>query len=354
MYSNNENDNTKLNRKAAFRVKGRFFVSLLILALIFAAEYFLFHQNYYPIPQTALNQYLLPAHIGEWCLIFFFILLLATGKKWTRILYWLFILLDFLLLYFPILYFLNDPANALSYVCIIILTIIKDLELIRLGIYIFKGEWPDIFYDPLDEGYEDEYYDEEDQYEEYVEPEPEPVKKKKKRKRKAEPEEEEIFAPIKASDYRREPVKPMIYIEEEQEELPPVSKSKISLRLGLCAYGSLILFPILVQLFSKFFMSMDMKTIFAVGDIFILTMCSAVIWTIPVFFLFYEHRYANRVIVLCIVAEICVLLAYAPKFIGYITSRRYAWPVFLLFIGLNIVRYGLIGYAIAPIFTDSE
>ena len=334
MYSNYENDDDKIYRKASLHVKGRLFVSFVILMLLLALEYFLFHQNWYYLAPTQIDQYLLPVNIGQLVLFFILILLLSTGKTWTRIVYWLLILADFGLLYFPVIHFLNDSVNTLSYICLIGCILLKDLELIRLGIYIFRGHWPKVFYDYI------------------LEIDDEEEKPAKKQKIEEEPEEE-IFAPIKAADYR----KPIVIEqpeEEPEEELPPVSKSKVSLRLGICAYGSLILFPILVQLFSKFFVSMDMQSVFAVGDIFILTMCSAVIWTLPVFFLFYEHRYANRVIVICIIAEICVILAYAPKFLTYISSGRYAWTVFLLFIGLNIVRYGLLGYAIAPIFTEDE
>ena len=50
---------------------------------------------------------------------------------------------------------------------------------------------------------------------------------------------------------------------------------QLSVRLGIIIYGELILFPILIQIFSNLFASLDMQKVFATKDMFMLCIFTA-------------------------------------------------------------------------------
>ena len=51
--------------------------------------------------------------------------------------------------------------------------------------------------------------------------------------------------------------------DEYETEKTPMTLPQLSVRLGIIIYGELILFPILIQIFSNLFESMDMQKVFA-------------------------------------------------------------------------------------------
>ena len=113
---------------------------------------------------------------------------------------------------------------------------------------------------------------------------------------------------------------------------------QLSIRLGIIIYGELIVFPILVQIFSNLFESLDMQQVFATKDIFILCIFTAFIWTIPLFYMYYNQRATKKIITGCMLGELIRILIYLPTFMGYYNSKDYAMRVFIFFAILDIIR----------------
>ena len=113
---------------------------------------------------------------------------------------------------------------------------------------------------------------------------------------------------------------------------------QLSVRLGIIVYGELILFPILIQIFSNLFESMDMQKVFATKDIFVLCIFTAFIWTIPLFYMYYNHKYTKKIIACCMLGEIIRILVYLPTFMKYYNSHEYSIRVFVFFILIDFIR----------------
>ena len=129
--------------------------------------------------------------------------------------------------------------------------------------------------------------------------------------------------------------------EEDEEyvtEKAPMTLPQLSVRLGIIVYGELILFPILIQIFSNLFESMDMQKVFATKDIFVLCIFTAFIWTIPLFYMYYNHKYTKKIIACCMLGEIIRILVYLPTFMKYYNSHEYSIRVFVFFILIDFIR----------------
>ena len=113
---------------------------------------------------------------------------------------------------------------------------------------------------------------------------------------------------------------------------------QLSIRLGIIIYGELILFPILIQIFSNLFASLDMQKVFATKDIFMLCIFTAFIWTIPLFYMYYNQKATKKIIACCMIGEIIRILVYLPTFMNYYKSQEYSIRVFIFFIIIDIIR----------------
>lgn len=310
----------QLFKKAKNRVSFRLVFSWFLLILYFIGVIYVLNIDQLKVLTLPLNKLLLISSIGQLFLFAFLFFLLSFGKKFFRILYWIVILLTLSLYYIPIKLILIDMQNIFSYGVLLGCMFIKTLFLIRLGSYLKRNKWARIYFDHIVEVDE----------EERIEPVHTIPKKVDTRPVLNSIPKENIF-------------------EEEEEE--PYTLPQISIRLGICIYASLMIFPIFVQLCSNFFSSYDMQTVFATKDIFMLCIFTALVWTIPVFYLYYNHEDSKRVVLICAILEILCIIFYTPKFIGYYTSASPKYPlrVFLLFIVVDILRYLALAYSIKPL-----
>ncbi|WP_181990229.1 MULTISPECIES: hypothetical protein [Holdemanella] len=126
--------------------------------------------------------------------------------------------------------------------------------------------------------------------------------------------------------------------DEYETEKAPMTLPQLSIRLGIIIYGELILFPILIQIFSNLFESMDMQKVFATKDIFVLCIFTAFIWTIPLFYMYYNQKATKKIIACCMIGELIRILVYLPSLMKYYNSHEYSIRVFIFFILIDIIR----------------
>ncbi len=316
---NYQQDDATIYRKARARVWSRLIFTYIVLIGYFIAVYFLLHRDFFAIDQTRISSFfLLILSAGQLVLYLILFLMLAGGSKIFRVFYWICFAFEMALIILPGYYLINDMSHFFTYAAMIGCMLVKVILLYALGRSLSANSWCRVYFDHVLEVDEDQ-----------------------------EESEEEIFQPIQKPSSKPRPVKPQPKEAEYEEE--PYTFPQVSVRLGICIYGSLMLFPIVVQIFSGFFVSNDLQTVFATKDIFILSIASAVIWTIPVFFLYYDHPYSKRIILGCVLAEAIALCAYLPTFIGYITSGDYPIRVYILFVLVDLIRYFGIWFSLKPL-----
>lgn len=133
---------------------------------------------------------------------------------------------------------------------------------------------------------------------------------------------------------------------------------KSAVRLSLCVYGELILFPMLVHIFEGGFVSTDNKGMFALSLMFSLCIMTAVLWTIPIFYMYLEQPGARKSLYLgcagqlLIIAYGCFMLWQYSK--GQEPQPVYPAGVFIRFILLDLIRYLLLAYTLRPLFDLKE
>ena len=304
-------------QNAKRKVQMHIAISYLILCLSYGLLFYLYSQEFMKGTQTDLFPLIFGMAIGELGFYGLLMIGLAKGNKILRIFFWICFLLSSATIYFPIQYIWQDYSNWLPYFVLACWIIIKSIYLFRQGMYYHNNFYSKIYFDHILE----------------VEENLEPVVRTSYSKTKAHPIH-----------------KPKEQYEEEQEEEKEFTYPQLSIRLGICIFASLILFPALIQIFSGFFESMDMQKVFATKEMFILTILSAMIWTIPIFYLYYDHPQSKKIIYGCMIAELVRILFFIPKLYAYFTTGDYPIRVFILFILMDVIRYIFLYISIHPIF----
>ncbi len=315
MNTENLSQDEKIILKAEKRVKLKISFIFILLILFHCLLISGFYLGYLETDVGNIYSILLLMASSEICLFGFNGILLGFGKKIFRFLYGIVPLFSLVMIGIPALYAFNDLANIVTYVLWILLLLIKTFLLISFGKSLKTNKWCKILFDwvlELEEG-----------------------------------QEEEDIEHIYLSDEKPKRIEMEDYEEEEEE---PYTLPNLSLRLGICIYVSLVLFPIFTQFFQNFFASSDLQSVFATKDQFILCIFTAMIWTIPLFFYYYNHPKSKLVTFLCIVLELIRLISYGARFMGYIQSNMYPFRVYLAFIFINLLRYAWLIISIKPIF----
>ncbi len=299
-----------LLQKSKQKIQIHLILSFVILALMDIGLFFLFKIEFLHPIHSKIFDFLLGMSMMELCFYGLLDFGLATGNKMFRIFYWILWIMSAMFLYFPIQYGIDDLSHLILYALLLIYLLIKLYYLYRQGQYLHKNYYAKIYFDHILEVDEDQ----------------EPLIKTKQVNMPIEEEQEETI--------------------EEQEFTYP----QIAYRLGICVYGSLILIPILIQIFSGFFSSLDLQKVFATKDMFVLCMASSIIWSIPIFYLYYDHPKSKKIILISFLLELCSIILYGFKLYQYYASQEFALRVFILFILVDILRYVLLFLTIRPIF----
>ncbi len=316
MYSKQE-ENLILYQKAKHKITIHLILYFILLCIYFLAMSYLFSSmEFLKVDNSAFKSMLIKLGTGQILLYGITFLLLSTGKKWFKILYWIDVVISLLLIYFPIKMLMTNLSMLLPFFVLIACMLIKTIVLCQIGGYLKHNRWCKIYYDHTIE------LDDED--DDWVEKQTKNVDYEKI-KDKYEKEFEE-------SDQEDE------YVTEKA----PMTLPQLSIRLGIIIYGELMLFPILIQIFSNLFESLDMQKVFATKDIFMLCIFTAFIWTIPLFYMYYNQKSTKKIIACCMLGEIIRILLYLPKFMGYYKSNEYSIRVFIFFVIVDIIRVAIL------------
>ncbi len=153
-----------------------------------------------------------------------------------------------------------------------------------------------------------------------------------------------------------------------------------ALHIAICVFGELILFPALVHIFQNHFVSIDNTNVFALNLMFTLSILTAAIWTPVIFFLYLKQPGVKKAIYLSTIVQIVFIgfggwmlwqfhqsetITYSNKvflyFIGLELLRYgilffvpYSNKVFLYFIGLELLRYGILFFVLKPAYNLEE
>lgn len=316
MYSKQE-ENLILYQKAKHKITIHLILNFILLCIYFLAMSYLFSSmEFLKVDNSAFKSMLIKLGTGQILLYGITFILLSTGKKWFKILYWIDVVISLLLIYFPIKMLMTNLSMLLPFFVLIACMLIKTIVLCQIGGYLKHNRWCKIYYDHTIE------LDDED--DDWVEKQTKNVDYEKN-KDKYEKEFEE-------SDQEDE------YVTEKA----PMTLPQLSIRLGIIIYSELMLFPILIQIFSNLFESLDMQKVFATKDIFMLCIFTAFIWTIPLFYMYYNQKATKKIIACCMLGEIIRIMLYLPKFMGYYQSNEYSIRVFIFFVIIDIIRVAIL------------
>ena len=314
MYSKQE-QNLILYQKAKQKITIHLILYFAILCIYFFLMAYLFSNiEFLKVDDPSFHSMLLKLTAGQLILYGITFILLSLGNKWFRILYWIDLVITLLLIYFPIHLLLSNLKNILPFFILIACMLLKTVALSQIEGYLKNNRWCKIYYDHTIE------LDDED--DDWVEKQTKNVdynKIKEKYAKEMEQDEQDDE-------------------DEYETEKAPMTLPQLSVRLGIIIYGELILFPILIQIFSNLFESMDMQKVFATKDIFVLCIFTAFIWTIPLFYMYYNQKATKKIIACCMIGELIRILVYLPSLMKYYNSHEYSIRVFIFFILIDIIR----------------
>lgn len=329
MYSKQE-ENLILYQKAKHKVTTHLILYFILLCIYFLAMFYLFsNMDFLKVEDSAFRSMLIKLGTGQIFLYGITFILLSTGKKWFRILYWIDILISFIILYFPVKLLISNLTIILPFFVLVACMLLKTIVLCQIGGYLRNNRWSKIYFD-----YTIELDDEDDDWVEKQTKNVDYEKIKDKYENKFEESDQE---------------------DEYVTEKAPMTLPQLSIRLGIIIYGELMLFPILIQIFSNLFESLDMQKVFATKDIFMLCIFTAFIWTIPLFYMYYNQKATKKIVAACMAGEIIRILIYLPVFVGYYKSQEYSLRVFIFFIILDIIRLAILFiFAIKVLKSEQE
>lgn len=338
-----------LYKKCKQRVSRKLFLTFAFLILYCVGVYIGFDTALLQVDSNGFTILLATVLLVQLCIYSILFLLLASGSKIYRFLYWFAFLFSVILIYVPVSSMLQDTEHFLSYILLIICMLCKLNVLYHFGHYLYRNPCAKVLYDHVIE------VDENGQFQDKrFEKDIRKAQKKLNKKPQTLPDTiTDMDSEIPIMDMDENPNEELFIPKDPYEGL---TYQKLSIRLGLIVYVSLGLFPILVQIFHSLFVSTDYQQIFANRDIFIACMVSAIIWTLPVFFLYYNHPKSKLSVKCCGAIELARILIYLPTFIGYFRLEDTSYPLrtFLFFILLDMIRYFFLFRTIYPIFKIAQ
>ena len=310
MYTKQE-QNLILYQKSKKKVIIHLIIYFITLAIYYGLIYYLFKNvSFFKIESNSFNTLLV--EIGGFQLLLFAMTfgLLSQGNKWFRLLFYFDIVVCVGMIYFPVSYVIKDMNSIIPYFALIACMLVKIIFLLQIADYLKNDRYSIVFYDLTIEL--------EDENDNWVERETrdEDIEKATKYSNKFEESDEEDEVVYKA----------------------PLTYPQYAVRLGIVIYGSLMIFPIFCQIFANLFESMDMQKVFATKDMFIFCIFTAFIWTIPLFFLYYSHKFSKKFILACMACEVARIAYYVPSLLETYNGGEYSIRVFVLFILVDVIR----------------
>lgn len=264
----------KAYRKAKWKTVFRIFWQLIVMVGIWVGCFFLF-KNPYLIGHDGpfekwFNLYLLM----DFLFIIAPFILLLTGKRIARTLYWLWLILKIALVWFPVLGILQGTHYLLTYLVWLGFCLVEDGLLLSFGLQYHTLDAPRIYFGM------------------------------------------DIAHPI------------------EQEE---IQESRLSLlKAGLILYGSLMLFPMCIPLLSFLFISLDDQAIFGLKEMFGVAIWSSILFSIALLAKQYEPEKLNQSRHWILVGE--SLSFVVSLLLLWMNLTHYGWMPIISWFCLNMIR----------------
>ncbi|WP_304683477.1 hypothetical protein [Ileibacterium valens] len=349
-----------------------------LICLFFFAAYFVLNQSFLPQSEFLDMIYITSTVISSiaWLLVVFVI---DTGKPAAKTVFYAMSALQGAFSFWLLYKVYSDPAAWIVWLIWAILMLIETYFLFRFGRWMFTSYYGKIFFDKTLVVYEDSDMNERpvsnpgrvsNSYS-YNQPD-----------RQSEKSQREFQSPNAASVRVPDFSSPDARYQAEYDYGPkensqsqsrvrnrlakhpwlagifmldhePLTYPKAAVRLGVIVYGEMVLFPILTEVCSILFKSANGKFTFATSIMFTLCIISAVIWTIPMFFLYLKQTGVKALIVIGIGIEVIVGISYFYVLRGYyihpLEDHVYRLSVFLWFALFDGIRLLILLWAILPI-----
>ncbi len=339
MENLNSQQDSMIYTKSKRRVIRHLIYSYIFLCIYFVIAYFIFQVDLLRIPDSTFRLFAILMIVAQLAIYGLMFMMLSTGNKMYRTMYWFVLLFSFTGFYYPISTLFHNPSNILGYLTLILLMLMKCYGLYQLGLYFYQHPSAKVYFDYVLEVDEEGNMIEEEDEEEEVEEQPQPIKRSMDPRTIRMPSDDLIEE---------------IDLEEKTHRFKVYTYPQMAIRLGIYIYGSLMAFPIIIQLLtSNFLMSNDMRYTFALKDGFLLCLFTAIVWTLPLFYLYFDHPSSKKLVSFCFVAELIRLGLYIPTLLSYIRGDVTTYPlrVFIIFGCIQLVRYILLFITVKPVFS---
>lgn len=368
-----QQEDLKLLKQSGRHVNQALILTYIGLVLLTGGGCFLLTQPLFAMPEHFLLIYLISMMIelAVWMVEFFY---LSSGQKGSRIVYWVLVVCQFLFGGWVFWQMFSQPDSFLIYLVWCVLILASCFYLCWFGGWLRHSWWASIFFDHVllldeeDRGYEERQRKKERNSASLSAPAPQsqtavPVYGGMQEKPDFSSSDSITpsvrIKPEAKPDLQMDPVvAARMKAEKEQEEKRRISATypRMAIRLAVVVYGELVIFPLVVHLFSDFFVSMDNTSTFAQSLMFTVCILTAVVWTIPIFFLYLKQPGVKKALQAGLVLQICVILFEAYSLWNYSQNPdiQYATKVFIYFGVLELVRYLLLFFGARPAFQLPE
>lgn len=378
-------------RRSRMKVLGVIIGYYLLTALGFIGGYFLLSVDFLPHPPALERTYLL-SMLVQWFVMLGIFALFMTEKPWSRTVYWVFFGLEFLTFGLPVWVFFQERTGLM--VCLLWMALIAG----KLFVLCSLGRW--LNHSPSARVYFEKVLLVSSPEEAGLSPQRQPSSAGQQPRQRTVPASRSgqrsssgsvrpaaqtaaaQTRPVQSRPVQSRPVQNSGARTAARQSAPAYAGTprgsvrrpdyhggidhpglledksakaypRLALRLGAVVYGSLIFFPILVQIFQDMFVSIDNQQVFATRLVFTICIITAVLWTIPIFFLYLKEPFSKSCCWICLGLEIIAAVWFGFQLYGYSHSEsvQYAWQVFLYLIVLDAVRLSLLAWAVWPVFT---
>ena len=313
-------ENKKLLEKAKNHNRQHMIICCIVVIISFVLTEILLHVPLLSINNPLFTRFFIIISIFEIISYIVLSFLLDTGTKIYRYLYWIAFFISASMMLYPITSIISNIRIALPYLTILFIMGIKCLLLWKQGQYLQHDPNAQYVYDNV-------------LFVDDIENEKEVNLPKRK---KANPNKN-------VNKFRKGSDGITVYFEDS-------SYSTLSTRIAAVVYGSLILFPILIQFMHNIFVSFDFTSNFALRGMFLACVVSALSWTIAIFYMYYNQPQTRIIVGICWIIEIIRVVYYTTILYGYFVSGSYPLRAFILFILMDAIRYYGLYYFSKQIF----
>lgn len=339
---------SKTYQKAQSKVILRLVIFFLFLSVYFVGMIWFFDQPFFLKSNQLEFVYLMEIMI-EAVVVLLDFFVVAAGRSYSRGFLWILVVGECLLPLIPMYLFFYERSYLLLEFAWFLLLSLKAYCFYLLANWMNNNEWADFYFingktrkKRPSSSLEQSLYEESLSYQQaqaesmYQEP-------------VYEPEPEEI--PVQ----NEPPVVPETIVEQTIVHEVKVKKvpnySQLAIRLGIMIYGQLVVFPMIIQVFQDFFVSVDNRYVFGMRWMFNDCLTSALLWTWSLFFLFLNMKSSKKVVTLTFVLQAIATLFFMYDLYTIFTgATEYPLTVYIYLIILDVIRLTLITWAIAPVY----